>query len=709
MKTKRILQALCLVISVAGAPRLAAQTVTISGGGNYISGSGFYLGTHSGSPAFGLSIIYDDGAGDAVTFRSARVASWLWENPDGGTGTSPSMRLDQANHLILYNGATDEEGVRLNPVGKKLTLGGSSGATLTAAGTALSTNGSFTVNGNFSSTSGSFSVTGAADQNIAFTSSGTGDIVFSTGGAERARINFSGNVGIGTSSPGSATKLQVAGRGLFTGGTIDPGDSSPSGVAIGYNTSSNYGFIDAIQTGVTSRPLVLNASGAFVGVGTITPQYKLHVRGNAGDDVPLVVDSLTSIAYLALRNNAGDNSIATLASTLYIGGGAVAGDIHFRNGWPTNMILTAAGNLGIGTTAPGARLHVVGSLAMGPAPALIHRGHGDLDTAGGAYMSWQDDSTGTFLERGWVGFGEGNASIGLQNNAGPIKLITPGGPVLIATTTGNVGVGATTPVTKLEVKSAASGFPATSGTNQGYASARFGNLQTNGVLDIGVNSGSGAWLQYSDQTNLSQVFPLLLNPNGGNIGIGTTNPQRNLAIVGSSVAVLQLADSYNGSQASDGFQIQQIGTNAHLVNAENGFLSVWTNAAERLRIDSGGNVGIGTINPTHKLAVNGTIRATEIIVDTGWADYVFADDYRLAPLSEVEAHIRAKKHLPGVPSAAEVAASGVSMGEMQATLLAKVEELTLHLIAQEKQMQAQHQEIAALKAEVSALRSHPNR
>lgn len=99
-----------------------------------------------------------------------------------------------------------------------------------------------------------------------------------------------------------------------------------------------------------------------------------------------------------------------------------------------------------------------------------------------------------------------------------------------------------------------------------------------------------------------------------------------------------------------------------------------------------GNVGIGMTTPTHKLSVNGTIRAKEIIVDTLWADYVFDDSYRLAPLTEVEQHIRAKKHLPGIPSAAEVAEHGVSMGDMQSKLLSKVEELTLHLVAQEKRI-----------------------
>jgi hypothetical protein len=100
-----------------------------------------------------------------------------------------------------------------------------------------------------------------------------------------------------------------------------------------------------------------------------------------------------------------------------------------------------------------------------------------------------------------------------------------------------------------------------------------------------------------------------------------------------------------------------------------------------------GNVGIGTTNAPHKLAVNGTIKAKEVIVETtGWSDYVFADSYALQPLSQVEAHIKEHKHLPGIPSAAQVATQGVNVGDMQAALLAKVEELTLHMIAQEKEL-----------------------
>ena len=118
-----------------------------------------------------------------------------------------------------------------------------------------------------------------------------------------------------------------------------------------------------------------------------------------------------------------------------------------------------------------------------------------------------------------------------------------------------------------------------------------------------------------------------------------------------------------------------------------------------MRLDGNGNLGIGTYNPTHKLTVSGTIRAKEIIVDTDWADYVFEAGYTLPSLETVEQHIKAEKHLPGIPSAREVAAKGVSLGDMQTLLLAKIEELTLHLIKQEKRINALEQENAALKSQ----------
>jgi hypothetical protein len=102
----------------------------------------------------------------------------------------------------------------------------------------------------------------------------------------------------------------------------------------------------------------------------------------------------------------------------------------------------------------------------------------------------------------------------------------------------------------------------------------------------------------------------------------------------------------------------------------------------------GGNVGIGTANPQHRLSVEGSIGAREVMVTNApWSDYVFRPGYRLRPLSEVNAYIQAHHHLPDIPSETEVKAQGVSVGEMQAKLLAKIEELTLHMIEAEERSQ----------------------
>lgn len=110
-----------------------------------------------------------------------------------------------------------------------------------------------------------------------------------------------------------------------------------------------------------------------------------------------------------------------------------------------------------------------------------------------------------------------------------------------------------------------------------------------------------------------------------------------------------------------------------------------------------GNVGIGKLSPTCKLDVAGTIRADsiiadgliraeEIIVETSGADFVFAEDYQLRPLSEVKAFIEKNKHLPEIKSAQEMQENGVGINELQTQLLQKIEELTLYILQQEERI-----------------------
>jgi len=102
-----------------------------------------------------------------------------------------------------------------------------------------------------------------------------------------------------------------------------------------------------------------------------------------------------------------------------------------------------------------------------------------------------------------------------------------------------------------------------------------------------------------------------------------------------------------------------------------------------IRLIENGNVGIGATNPDSKLTVAGKIHAQEVKVTVRAGevpDYVFANDYKLKSLKEVEDYIKLNSHLPEIPSAMEIEKNGLMLAEMNLMLLKKIEELTLYTI-----------------------------
>lgn len=120
-----------------------------------------------------------------------------------------------------------------------------------------------------------------------------------------------------------------------------------------------------------------------------------------------------------------------------------------------------------------------------------------------------------------------------------------------------------------------------------------------------------------------------------------------------------------------------------------------------LYVKQNGNVGIGTASPQSTLAVNGAITSKKVTVELeGWPDFVFHPAYTFPTLHELELFIKKNRHLPGIPPGKEVAAQGIDLGEMQAKLLQKVEEMTLYLIELNKQLEKQQDIIEQQQAQL---------
>ncbi len=442
-------------------------------------------------------------------------------------------------------------------------------------------------------------------------------LIENTSGTDLMVVNGDGNVGIGTGSPSYELHVQGSNNGninttventntgtnayatyrlknnsintaaLFLNGSNNTGYSGANSLNMYQGGNHPLGFVTSNQTRMTVT------GGGNVGIGTTSPLQKLDVDGNIQ-----ILDTNASdgdiFGYLNFHSTNGGSS-GNHARIAARRDSAAAGQMLFytKTGGAASekMRITSAGNVGIGTDSPSEKLHVLGNIKSNHVYAETYR---SSRTDGDVYI--QAASSSDFVSIGTEG---GN------NN------------LLTVLGSGNVGIGTTSPGQKLDV----SGNIAVRNTNKIFFNhntdtSRYIGASSTNDLDIASNDDLNLRSNYNRFWNGSTEFARLsgsanswiANGSNGKLGIGTTSPAYKLDVAGTSRSDLHIFRSNQSAPTADAF----------IFRPADNTVALGTANAERVRIDSSGNVGIGTTNPTEKLAVDGNIETTQPVGKIGF-------------------------------------------------------------------------------------------
>jgi len=469
------------------------------------------------------------------------------------------------------------------------------------------------------------------------------------------------NVGVNTTTP-QAT-LDVNGDMILRSAELSVADGITLALDVNSSRFSNYRVagpaadftIAGIVAGVDGRLVTLfNRSGFAMQLNNedVNASTTDMIVTGTGLDLAIPNKGIVSLQYDGVEEK------WIVKSSSKGGGGGGYWDL---NG--SDIFNNTAGNVGIGTNTPVDKLTLQTPLNSN---GFTHIG-GANEVIVNEFIGGVSAGIGTST----------NHAFRLNAGGAPRINIYPAGEVV-------VGGSSTSPYanSKLTVETADNSYGMIQLSNTGNAIGSFIG---------GTSAGFGTYSNTAMRifsNNLSSIFI----STAGNVGVGSLNDPQYQLDIGNR---MRIRSGAGGSSA--GVWLNNL-TNttpiAFMGIADNFTAGIYGNVSGWgliMNVNTG-NVGIGTLNPTTKLAVNGDIRTKEVVVESNnWPDYVFDEKHTLISLDEVEKFIQQHKHLPNMPSAKEVEEKGLHLGDVQKRMMEKIEELTLYVIELKK-------EIAQLKS-----------